>query len=150
MKLRRSAQVGFTLVELMVTVLVVAVLVGIAVPTYTSQVQKSRRTDAKSALLDLAGREERYMSTATSYSQTTTDLGYTGSFPQPIGAGYYNVNVTTNAGPPATFTVTATPVAGNSQAKDTTCASFTVNNLGQRLATDINGADTTTTCWGSN
>ncbi|HET9108841.1 MAG TPA: prepilin-type N-terminal cleavage/methylation domain-containing protein, partial [Steroidobacteraceae bacterium] len=44
---------GFTLIELMIAVVVVAILMAIAVPSYESYVEKSRRTDAKTALLDL-------------------------------------------------------------------------------------------------
>jgi type IV pilus assembly protein PilE len=135
---------GFTLVELMVTVVVAAILFAIAVPTYTSQMQKARRTDARSALLDLAGREERYLSVATSYTQTTTQLGYSGTFPQSIGS-YYNINVTVTAGPPPTFVATATPIGG--QLKDSTCASMSVNQIGQHLSVDVNGVDTSATCW---
>ena len=139
---------GFTLVELMVTVLVVAILFGIAVPTYTSQTQKARRTDARSALLDLAGREERFLSVATSYSQTPTNLGYAGaSFPQQVGS-YYQINVTVTAGVPPTppsFLITATPTS--TQVNDSTCAKFTVDQIGQHKSNDVNNVDTSATCW---
>ena len=51
---RRHA--GFTLVELMITVVILAIVVSIAMPSYSVQVRKSRRTEARTALLDLAGR----------------------------------------------------------------------------------------------
>jgi type IV pilus assembly protein PilE len=143
---------GFTLVELMVTILVVSILVGIAVPTYTSSVQKSRRTDARNAVLDLAARQERYMSTANAYSSTGTDLGYAAGFPQAAGP-YYNVSSTATA--PAglvgwTYTATATPPSTSPQYKDTVCRSLSVNQLGQRSSTDSGGADSTATCWPGN
>ncbi len=50
---------GFTLIELMVTIMVAAILAAIAVPSYTSQIRKSRRTEARNAVLDAAAREER-------------------------------------------------------------------------------------------
>src|ERR1700682_6449593 len=83
---------GFTLVELMVTVVVAAILFAIAVPTYTSQMQKARRTDARSALLDLAGREERFFSVSTAYTATASQLGYA-ALGHPIGSGYYKIDV---------------------------------------------------------
>ncbi len=142
---------GFTLVELIVTMLVASILLAVAVPTYTSQIRSSRRTDARSAVLDLAGREERYLSVNTAYSTTPSDLGYTGSFPQSIGSGYYQVSVTATAAtattPPA-FTAPAT--AGGKQTADTSCASFTVNHLGQHTAQDSGGSDSTATCWAGN
>ena len=72
----KRASSGFTLIELMVTVAIVTILATIAVTSYSSQVQKSRRTEAKSALLDLAGREERLFSTSNAYSQDEAFLGY--------------------------------------------------------------------------
>jgi len=49
---RRPALRGFTLIELVVTMVIIAILAAIAIPSYTSYVRKGRRTDAKSALLD--------------------------------------------------------------------------------------------------
>ena len=59
----KTGTAGFTLIELMVTVAIVAILATIAATSYTSQVMKSRRTDARNVLLDLAGREEKIFST---------------------------------------------------------------------------------------
>ena len=72
---RPSRTTGFTLIELMVTVLIVSVLVAIAVPSYIDKVRKSRRTDAKTALLDLAGREERFYNTNNTYSIAAAGSG---------------------------------------------------------------------------
>ena len=57
---------GFTLVELMVTLVVAAILATIAIPAYQNQIRESRRTEAKTALLDLAGREETLTAHRTS------------------------------------------------------------------------------------
>ena len=142
---------GFSLIELLTAIVIVAILASIAIPTYTSQVRKSRRTEARTALLDLASREERLFSTTNTYSNLPADVGYgaTGStFPMAIGSGYYNVSVTVAAGPPATFTVTATPVSGKGQDKDKQCASFSVDQAGRQTSTDSSSNDSSTTCWG--
>jgi type IV pilus assembly protein PilE len=140
---------GFSLIELMVAVLIVSVLVGIAVPSYIDKVRKSRRTEAKTALLDLAGREERFYNTNNTYSSTPSDLGYgavAAAFPMAVGNGYYNVNVAFTAyvpGPPAvapTYTITATPVG--TQTKDIACATFTLTSTGVQTS-----APNTTDCW---
>ncbi|HEY3786434.1 MAG TPA: type IV pilin protein [Steroidobacteraceae bacterium] len=143
---------GFTLVELMVVVVIASILLAIAVPSYISQVRKSRRTEARNAVLDLAAREERFLSTANIYSRTPSDLGYGGAFPQAVGSGYYNVDVPAIAAPaagpppaPAQFTVTATALG--TQLKDTNCKTFTINQLGQQSSTNSAGADSTATCW---
>ncbi len=70
----RSAS-GFTLVELMIVVTVATILTVVAVPSYINTVRKSHRTEAKSILLDIAGREERYMATNGVYTTDPTALG---------------------------------------------------------------------------
>jgi type IV pilus assembly protein PilE len=155
MKLQSSSRIhgaaGFTLVELLTTMVIVGVLVSIAMPAYTSQTRKSRRTEARTAVLDLAGREERLFSTTNAYSATASDLGYGGggaTFPMDVGSGYYNVSIAIAAGPPATFTITASPVSGKGQEKDTQCASFTVVQTGKQSALNSSGADASASCWG--
>ncbi len=155
---------GMTLIELMVVVVIATILMSIAIPSYMSQVRQSRRVEAKTALLDLAGREERYFSTSVTganYTQTTTDLGYpVGAWPQTVGSGYYTVTVcalgpgmaagcanTTQTAPG--YEIDAAPAAGSSQLGDTRCAKFAVDNTGTQWAFDINNNNTTAYCWGN-
>jgi len=140
---------GFTLVELMVVIVIAAVLLAIAIPSYQTSILKSRRTDARTALL-----EERYLSINNVYTNSPANLGYVGSssstnFPITIGSGYYQLNLPTTslavgAAPPS-FTLTATP-QGN-QANDTSCATFTLTSTGAQSSVDSGGADSTATCW---
>src|SRR5215471_4206951 len=142
----RRAPRGFTLIELMVVVVIATVLLSIAVPSYMNQVRQSRRTEAKTAVLDLASREERYFSTnGALYSTTPADLGYSGAFPAAVGTdNYYTITVCSpaancdpNPNPPAapSYYITATPVAGSSQAGDAQCTSFSVDSTGQQFST---------------
>jgi type IV pilus assembly protein PilE len=143
----RSAQGGFTLIELMVTVAIVAILATIASTSYNSQVQKSRRTDARSAVLDLAGREEKLFSTNNAYSATPSDLGYTGvAWPISVGSNYYNVSVTIPTPPalPTTYQIIATAI--NSQASDAQCLTLVVDQTGLQSST---GSAPAATCWGN-
>lgn len=147
---RGAREAGFTLIELMAAIVIGALLMAIAVPSYTSQVRKSRRTDAKSALMDMATREERYLSLNNAYTNASANLGYgPGGFPQTVGSGYYTISVApptaASAGVAAAFTATATPIGA--QTKDTQCQSFSIDSTGKQLATDSGGNDTTTTCW---
>jgi len=144
---RKHASFGFTLIELMVTVAIVTILATIAVTSYTSQIQKSRRTEAKSALLDLAGREERLFSTTNVYSDKQVFLGYATAgtaaiTAMPFGNGYYTLTVTVGA-PPSTYLLSAAPVGA--QARDTTCGTFSVDQLGQQT---VSGTGTVASCWG--
>lgn len=140
----RRSTAGFTLIELMVTIAVGAILATIAVSSYTSQIRKSRRTEARTALLDLASREERFMSTNSVYSDVQADLGYqTTAYPMALGSGYYELKakpLVDNTANPPTFTITATPVAGKGQDKDAECQSFGINEKGTQTATNA-------TCW---
>jgi type IV pilus assembly protein PilE len=118
------------------------------------QVRESRRTDARSALLDLAGREERYYATNNAYTTSSADLGYTttaqgSSWPQTIGSGYYQISqptVPAAAIAAPSYSITATPLS--SQVADTICASFTVTSTGQQTAHDTSNNDQSATCWG--
>jgi type IV pilus assembly protein PilE len=139
---RPAGQHGFTLIELVVAMLVAALLATIALSSYSGQVRKSRRVEAKTALLDLAGREERNFSATNTYTVNAASLGYTGAFPVTVGSGYYTVAVTipdpTQPAPgpqqPPTYLLTATPLGD--QLQDTKCTVFTVNNQGLQTASD--------------
>jgi type IV pilus assembly protein PilE len=141
----------------MVVVGIVGILATIAVPAYNYEVRKSRRTDAKNAVLDLAGREERLYSTTSTYWTDPGVLGYTAApnplpaapgaaFGQlPVGNGYYQITVTQPTAQ-TTYTVTATPLTAD-QNKDTSCAAFVVDQTGKQSSTNTAGADSTSICW---
>jgi type IV pilus assembly protein PilE len=145
-------QRGFTLIELLIAMVIASILAAIAIPSYSSYIMKSRRTEAKSALLNLAALEERYFSTNNSYTQTPSDLGYATAaiLPLPVGSGlYYNITnlvatpaiaptSTTTVGTPWTYTITATAIG--TQANDTACATFTITSGGVQTATSAK-------CW---
>jgi len=145
------------LIELMVVVAIASVLLAIAVPSYMTFIRQSRRTEAKTTVLDLAGREERFLSTnPAAYTQVPANLGYTGAWPIVIGNGYYQVTVCSPAAvacapnPPAapSYSILATPVAGQSQVGDALCTSFSVDSSGRQYATGTGGAAVATPyCW---
>lgn len=143
---------GFTLIELMITVVIAAILISIAFPLYQHQIRESRRTDARSALLDLASREERYYATKNVYTTAASDVGYPGwGSGNPIGGGYYYLVQPTitaaTSGTPAGYTLVAMPIAGKGQDGDTDCQTFTVIQTGQESSTNSASADSSATCW---
>jgi type IV pilus assembly protein PilE len=147
----RISSRGFSLIELMITIAIVAILASIATAAYTTQVQKSRRTDARSALLDLAGREEKLFSTSNAYSDLPSDLGYGAvgaGWPITVGSGYYQVTVLApdpnQGGAAGTYSITANTFG--LQVSDTTCASLSVNQLGAQTSVPAGNA---ATCWGN-
>jgi type IV pilus assembly protein PilE len=146
---------GFTLIELMVVVVIATILLSIAIPSYMAQIRQSRRVEARTAILDLAGREERFFSTnSAAYTAAAASLGYAG-LPSAVGSGYYSVSVCSpacapSAVPAPSYAVIATPVAGQSQAQDTQCTAFAVDSAGQQYAADATGTYTAaaqTYCW---
>jgi len=134
---------GFTLFEVMIVVIIVAILAAIAFPAYQSYIRKAHRTPAKTTLLDLAAREERFFSANNVYSpDLVTSLGY-GITPVPLpdaNSTYYLLSV---AVAPDGSSYVATATAQNDQVNDA-CGNFAVASSG--LKTTSNPA-VASDCW---
>lgn len=95
---------GFTLIELMVVVMVIAILAAIAIPNYLEQSKKGRRSEAMSAVGELQLRQERWRAENPTYA-TSANLATLGAVPT---LPYYTI--TPGNAPTATaYTITATP-----------------------------------------
>jgi type IV pilus assembly protein PilE len=137
---------GFSLIELMVVVVVIAILAAIAIPIYQKQIQESRRTSAKTGLLDVASREERYYSTNNQYADSFTELGYPAATGSALvvpnsDPGYYRITLSVPAASGSTFTATATPAS--TQIGDV-CGSYSISYLGVQ---GNNGGAAQNGCW---
>lgn len=126
---------GFTLIELMIVVAVIGILTAIAYPSYQDSVRKSRRTDAKSALLELAQFMERNYTLSNRYDKDSSGaavvLPYTET-PKDGTAKYYNLSI--SASDAQSFTLKAEPK--NSQVSDT-CGDLSITNTGEKTASGI-------------
>jgi type IV pilus assembly protein PilE len=130
---------GFTLIELMITLVVLAILTTIAYPYYVNFLLKSRRSDALTTVVQDQIILEHCYAQNFSYKQSCTLLP---SFPQTSLQGFYRIRLT-NLGT-TTYTLTATPIG--SQTKDTLCAHMTVDHANAKTAVDSSGAPQLI-CW---
>jgi len=106
--MRNGKQSGFTLIELMITVAIVALLAAIAYPAYTSHIIKGNRAAAKAQMLDIANREQQFLLANRNYADKTA-LEATGySLPKELGGVYdYDIAVGASVQPAYTITFTA-------------------------------------------
>lgn len=140
---------GFSLIELMIAVAIVAILAAIAYPSYQEHVRKSRRADCAGALTGLANAMERHFTINTSYLAAAAGGANTGapaiySTQCPVDGSNATYNLRITAATQNTFTIQAQPIASGPQAGDK-CGSLTLNQLGQKGQT---GAGMTVAdCW---
>jgi len=126
----RQAQSGFTLIELMIAVAVVAILASLAYPGYTSAMVKNRRASAQALLSDAAQRQQQYLLDNRSFAANLSLLHV--AVPTDV-SNYYTVTFTVGTSTVPSFTATATPLTGTSQARD---GALRITNTGVRLPAD--------------
>lgn len=68
MMLNRRRHRGFTLIEVMITVAVIAILSAIAYPSYLSQIAKGRRAECRSGIMQSMQQQERYFTQYNTYA----------------------------------------------------------------------------------
>lgn len=133
---------GVTLIELMIVIIIVAILASIAIPGYRQYVLRAHRTEAKSALLNLASAQERFYLQNNRYA---TDDERATAPPAGLGIandtenGWYTLSIEVDDDDnPQEWTATAD--AAGTQASDSTCAEFSLSSAGVKDASS-------TKCW---
>jgi type IV pilus assembly protein PilE len=134
-----NKQLGFTLIELMVSVAIVGLLIALALPSYQASVRKSNRADAQISLTKFSSLQEKYFFQNNQYSGDMGVLvtGTATAAPMDSDDGHYSIAVTLSGGGSA-WSMIAT--AQDNQASDTDCATITLNSLGTK-------GGTSSDCW---
>ncbi|WP_454782006.1 type IV pilin protein [Legionella sp. WA2022007384] len=130
---------GFTLIELMMTLFIMAILSAIAYPSYLHFLLKKHRSDAIATLAQAQITLERCYAQNFSYNAPCNTLPL---FPQRSIQDFYSIRLTHIGN--TTYTLTATPIGY--QTKDETCASLSINQSNVKTAVDSSGA-AQTICW---
>ena len=132
-------QRGFTLLEVMITCVIVGILAAIAIPSYLNAMQKSRRSDATSALAGAAGQMERYFTERGTYATATLGSTSTSVYPSTSQNGYYNLSLTNLTA--TSYTLNAAPTGV--QASDP-CGTYTYTDQGVK---GVSGSQGVSNCW---
>ena len=130
---KRGAAAGFTLIELMIALVVVALLAAIGYPGYLRHVTSSSRAAAQTEVSEIASMQEKIFLNSNAYTGDMT-TAYNGTAAGGLGKtsgktddGKYTLAFTVSTA--QSYTITATPVAGTSQAGD---GAFSIASTGAR------------------
>ena len=130
---------GFTLVELMIVVAILAIVVAWGYSSYRDTVLRSHRAEGVGELLTIADKMERYYADQGTYIGATVGSSANAVHPSSSENGYYSFAITSATA--IQFTLTAAPQGG--QADDTKCGTFTLTSQGARTASGTDAAK----CW---
>jgi len=120
---------GFTLIELMITVVIVAILAAVAYPSYKSSIQETRRAQAKANLMELASFMERFYTENGRYDETnaTTPVAVTSLLPD-LDDNYYNYDLHSKNLSATTYKLRAIPKGAQA---DDFCKNLRLFNTGE-------------------
>lgn len=132
---------GFTLIELMIAIAILAIILGIAIPSYTQWVIESGRAEAKSILMQSAQTLERCYTRFSAYNDAGCQLGDGDTLMSENDKYQLTVDEVTAT----TFELSAAPKGG--QSNDSECGSFTLNHTGAKGAKGGTDPDVVAECW---
>lgn len=139
MHTRRKQHRGITLIELVIVVSIVSILAAFAYPSYVERTLRTKRTDAKAALINIAGQQERFFFKNNRYATSLDEL----DLEETTQNEFYRLELVSDDA--STFTATALPLDG--QELDTSCAEFTIDQLGRKGADGDGDGDISARCW---
>jgi type IV pilus assembly protein PilE len=119
---------GFTLIELVIAIAIVAILVAVALPSYQEYVRRGTRAEAQAYMEAVASRQQQFLMDTRAYAATLDVVGV--AVPASVAAGYTRTMPAPGAVPPS-FTLTLTPVGR--QAADR-CGAMSINQAAAKTA----------------
>ena len=128
---------GFTLIELMIALAIVAVLTSLALPAYTSYVARAKRADARVQLVQVAQFMQRFYAANDSFAQDRANNDVLSQIPAALkqspadSAKVYDLVIPAESLSATGFELRMVPVLGSSMASDS-CGSFTLTSAGLR------------------
>lgn len=142
---------GFSLLDVLAALAIVALLACIALPTYRDQVMRVHRAAARAALMSLAAEQEKFYVECHAYatnldgSAASTCGTSTLGFPADAGDGTYSLRIT--GADSASWTAVAEVVPGSRQDADRRCHALRIDGIGARTATTAGGDANDAECW---
>lgn len=143
---------GFTITEILIAVTILSILVAVALPSYQNQMQKARRNEGQSLLLDVAARQEQFHGDNRTFTDDMTQLGYT-TDPAISENGNYSVDTVAGTTNSIVSSFVATATRANDQRYDNACGDFTIDSDGRTRVINYAGydddppTDEPTNCW---
>ncbi len=138
-RLRRTRQRrGFTIIEVVVTMLIIGVLAAVALPSFESAMRKSRRSDAIALIAIAQQAQERWRSNNSAYTTNLTSLptatpGGLGLASTNSANGYYGLTASVEAGGSTIYVLAAIANTGTAQEGDTACKVMAVRAAGGNM-----------------
>jgi type IV pilus assembly protein PilE len=132
---------GFTLIEVMVALVIVAIAASFAFASYRRFMLRGYRLEAIESLLTAAAEQEKFYLAHGRYSDTLADLRVPSTTPR------HHYAMTIELADASVFRIVAVPASDSGQRDDKDCRQLSIDESGRRQAIDSAGSDSTRRCW---